>query len=129
MKELRFQKKIFAIIVSTENRCKNSWIYSNTCIIPFSYAASLVGFHLSFKFMSKSKKSLETSLDLAASMKTSVDAMVESLVSNMNYLDNRHRNFNQKKYGRNRCLPHTHVRSHDCNFSFCMDFLHLWWKV
>ena len=64
---------------------------------------------LSFKLMSKSKKTLETSLDLALSIKTSVDAMAEGLVSNMNYLDNRRCNFNQKKYGRNRCLPHTHV--------------------
>ena len=79
-----------------------------------------MGFHLSFKSMSKSKKTLETSLDLAPSMKTSVDAMFEGLVSNMNCLDNRHRNFNQKKYGRNRC--HTHVLLTTVIFPFAWTF-------
>ena len=46
-------------------------------------------------------------LDLLPSFKTSVDARVEGLVSNVGYLENRRRNFTQKKYGRKRCLPRT----------------------
>ena len=37
------------------------------------------------------------------------DAMVQGLVSNVNYVDSRRRNFIQKKYGRNRCLQWAHV--------------------
>ena len=57
--------------------------------------------------MSKSKKTLETSLDLTPSFKTSIDAMVQGLVSNVNNLENQQGNFIQKKYGRNRRLPQT----------------------
>ena len=73
------------------------------------YAMLLPGFLLSLMLMSKSKKTLETSLDLMLSFKTSVDAKVEGLVSNVEYLENRRHNFLQKKYGRKRCLPCTHV--------------------
>ena len=68
------------------------------------YATFLPGLLLSLTLLSKSKKDLETSLDLMSSLKTSVDAMVESLVPNMSYLKNWRHNFFQKKYGRNRYL-------------------------
>ena len=44
------------------------------------------------------------SLDLTPSFKTSVDARVEGLVSNVGYLENRCRNFIRKKYDRKRRL-------------------------
>ena len=59
--------------------------------------------------MSKSKKTLETSFDLTPWFKTSIDAKVAGLVSNVDYLENWRRNFIQKKYGRKRCLARTHV--------------------
>ena len=59
--------------------------------------------------MSKSIKTMETSLDLTVLFKTSTDAWVEGLVSNVDYLENWRRNFIQKKYGRKRRLPRTHV--------------------
>ena len=68
------------------------------------YATFLPGLLLSLTLLSKSKKDLETSLDLMSSLKTSVDAMVESLVPNMSYLENLRHSFIQKKYGRNRYL-------------------------
>ena len=49
------------------------------------------------------------SLDLKPSFKTCVDARVEGLASNVDYLENRRRNFIQKKHGRKRHLPGTHV--------------------
>ena len=58
---------------------------------------------------SKNKKTQEMSLYLMPSFKTSTDARVEGLVSNMDYLENRCRSFVKKKYDRKRCLPHTHV--------------------
>ena len=73
------------------------------------YAASFQGLLLSLTLMPKSKKTLEMSLDLMPSFKTSFDARVEGLVSSVDYLENRHCNFIQKKYGRKRRLPHTHV--------------------
>ena len=72
------------------------------------YANSFQGL-LFLTLMPKSNKTLETSLYLTPSFKTSFDARVEDLVSNVNYLENRHRNFIQKRYGRNRRLPRTHV--------------------
>ena len=75
--------------------------------------------------MSKSIKTLETSLDFAPSLRTSVDARVEGLVSNVDYLENQCRNFIQKEYGRKRRLSRTHFPfSLDCNFSFDTEFLH-----
>ena len=50
---------------------------------------------------------METSLSLTPLLKTSVDARVEGLVSNVDYMENRCRNFIQKKYGRKRRLPRT----------------------
>ena len=53
-----------------------------------SYASSFLGL-LSLTLMPKSKKTLETSLDLTPSFKTSVDTMVEGSLSNVDYLENR----------------------------------------
>ena len=69
------------------------------------YATSFPGLFLSLTLMSKSIKTLETSLDFAPSLRTSVDARVEGLVWNVEYLENRIRNFIQKKYGRKIRLP------------------------
>ena len=84
------------------------------------YATSFLGLLLSLTLMPKSKKTLETSLDLIPLFKTSFDIRVDRLVSNVDYLENQHCNFIQKKYGRNRRLPHTHFFF----FFFCTDFLH-----
>ena len=74
------------------------------------YATSFLGLLLlSLALISKSKKTLETSLDLKPSFKTSADARVEDLVSNVDYLENQYRNFIQNKYGRKRRLPCTLV--------------------
>ena len=67
---------------------------------------------LSLMLMSKSKKALEMSLDLTPLDLTprpplTVDTRVKGLASNVDYLENRCRNFIQKKF----C-------SLDCNFSF-----------
>ena len=59
--------------------------------------------------MLKSKKTLEMSLDLMPSFKTSIDARVEGLVSNMDYLENWRCNFVKKKHDRTRHLLDTHV--------------------
>ena len=74
-----------------------------------AYTTSFPGLLLSLTLMPKSKKTLETRLDLRPSFKTSFDARVKGLASNVDYLENQHHNFIQKKYGRNRCLPRTHV--------------------
>ena len=52
---------------------------------------------------------METSFDLTVLFKASIDAWVEGLVSNVDYLENWRRNFIQKKYGRKRRLPRMHV--------------------
>ena len=56
------------------------------------YATSFMGLLLFLALMSKSKKTLKTSLDLMPSFKTSVDTRVEGLVLNVDYLENRCRN-------------------------------------
>ena len=71
-------------------------------------ATQFLGF-FPLTLMSKRKKTLDTSLDHTPSFKTSVDAMVEGLVSNVGYLENRCHNFIQKKYGRKRRLPCTRL--------------------
>ena len=68
--------------------------------------------------MSKSKKTLKTSLNLTPSFKTSVDARVEGLVSNLDYSKNQRHNFIQKKYGRNRNLQRTQVSFFGLQFFF-----------
>ena len=85
------------------------------------YANSIPGLRLSVMLMPKSKKTLETSLDLTPTFKTSFDVRVEGLVSNVDYLENRHCNFIQKKFGRNRRLPRTQF--------FYTDFLHRSWLL
>ena len=78
---------------------------------------------LSLTLLSKSKKDLETSLDLMSSLKTSVDAMVESLVPNMSYLENwRHNFFKRNMAETDTCCAHLFC-SLDCSFSFCTDSL------
>ena len=57
-------------------------------------------------------------MDLKLSFKTSVDARVEVLVSNVDYLKNRHRNFIQMKYGRKRRLARTDVSFYGLYFFF-----------
>ena len=56
----------------------------------------------------KSKKTIETILDLRPSFKISIDARVEGLISNMDYLENRHHKFIQKRNltDQNICLTH-----------------------
>ena len=73
------------------------------------YATSFWGLLLSLTLMPKSKKTMETSLNLTPLFKTCVDPWVKSLVSNVDYLENRCRNFIQKVYGRKRRLPRTHI--------------------
>ena len=72
--------------------------------------------------MPKSKKTRETSLDLAplfkTSFKTSVDARVVGLNSHVDYLENWRRSFIEKKYDRKRCLPRTHVLFSELQFFF-----------
>ena len=63
------------------------------------YATLFPGLLLSLTLMPKSKKTLETSLDLTPSFKTSVDAKVKGLVFNVDYLENQNRNFIRKNYG------------------------------
>ena len=66
------------------------------------------------------------SLDLRTSFKTSIDRRVKSLVLYVDYLENWYLNFIQKKcWGKDVFSAHTFC-SLDCNFSFCMDFLHCW---
>ena len=59
------------------------------------YATSFLGLLLSLTLMLKSKKILETSLDLLTSFKTSFDTKVEGLDANLDYLENRQRSFSQ----------------------------------
>ena len=73
------------------------------------YVASFPRLLLSLTLMPKSKKTMETSVDLTPSFKTSVDARVKGRVSNVDYLKIRHRNFIRKKYGRKRRLRRTHI--------------------
>ena len=82
------------------------------------YATSFPGLLLSLTLMPKSKKILEPSLNLTPSFKTSVEARVEGLVLNVDYLENRCRNFIQKNYGRKRRLPHTRVSFFGLQFFF-----------
>ena len=71
------------------------------------YATLFPRLLLSLTLMAKSKKTLETSLDLTPSLKTPLEERVESPVSNVDYLENRRRNLIQRKYDRKRHLAHT----------------------
>ena len=73
------------------------------------YATSFPRLLLSLTLIPKSKKTLETILDLTPSFKTSLDARVEGLVSNVDSLENRRRNFIEKRYHRKRNLACTQV--------------------
>ena len=87
------------------------------------YATLFPRLRLSLTLMPKSKKTLETSLNLTPSFKTSVDARVEGLVLNVDYLENCCRNFIQMKCGKKKDVCRVHVPlSLDYNFSFCTDF-------
>ena len=72
--------------------------------------------------MSKSKKALETSLDLTTLFKTSVGIRVEDLVLIVGYLENWHLNFTQKKYGRKRHLLRTYFVLWTVIFLFVRTF-------
>ena len=74
-----------------------------------SYATSFPGLLLTLTLTWKSKMTPGTSLDLTPSFKTSIDARVEGLVSNVDYLENWCHTFIQNKHGRKRRLPRTHV--------------------
>ena len=61
-------------------------------------------------------------MDLTLSFKTTVEARVEGLASNVNYLENRLRNFIQKKCDRIRRLPRTRFVLWTVIFLFVRDF-------
>ena len=84
---------------------------------------------LSLTLIPKSKKTMETSLDLRPSLKTSVYARVEGLVSNVDYLEYRHHNFIQKKYDRKRYLPHTRFVLWTVSFRFVQRLKYLLFRV
>ena len=73
------------------------------------YESSFPRFLLSLMLIPKSQKTLEMSFKHTSSFKTSIDARVQGLVSNVDYLENGCYNFIWKNYGRKRHLPHTHV--------------------
>ena len=62
------------------------------------YATSFTGLLLSLTLLPKNRKTLETILDLTPSFKASIDARVEGLILNLNYLENWCRKFIQKKF-------------------------------
>ena len=88
------------------------------------YATSFPGL-LSLKLMPKSKKTMESSLDLTPSFKTSVDTRVEGLVSNVDYSEH----FIQKKWGRKRGLSRTRFVLWTVIFLFFTGFLLCWWLL
>ena len=94
-----------------------------------SYATSFPGLLLTLTLTWKSKMIPGTSLDLTPSFKTSVDAKVEGLVSNVDYLENWCMLlFKTNMAEKDACCEHTFL-SLDCNFSFCTEFLHRWWLL
>ena len=88
------------------------------------YATSFMGLFLSLTVISRSKKTLEMSLDLTPSFKTSVDARVEGLVSNVDYLENWHRILFKRNSEEKRRLPRTQVSFSGIQFFFLYGFLH-----
>ena len=84
----------------------------------------LPGLLLSLTLMPKSKQTLEMSFNPTPSFKTSVDARIDGLVSNMDYLENRRHNlFKRNMAEKGVCHAHT-FRFLDYNFSFCTKYLH-----
>ena len=81
------------------------------------YATSFPGLSLSLMLMSKSKKTLETSLDLTSLFKTSIDRRVKQ-ASCFDALILFKRSMAEKVI----CCAQT-CSFLDCNFSFCTDFL------
>ena len=92
---------------------------SQFCFSQFRpYATLFLGLVFLLTLKSKSKKTQEMSLDLTPSFKTSVDTRVKGLVLNIDYLENWHCNFIQKKCGKKRCLSCTHVSFFGLKFLF-----------
>ena len=88
------------------------------------YEISFLRLLLSLALIPKSKKTLEMSWDIIPLFKTSLDARVEGLVLNVDYIKNQCYNFIQKKQTE-KDIWHAHTfHSLDHNFSFCTDFLH-----
>ena len=86
------------------------------------YATSFPGLLLTLAFMSKSKTTLETSLNLMPSFKDLRWRKDEGLFSNVNFLENRGSNFIQRNMAvKDVSRTHTFC-SLDCNFSFCTEF-------
>ena len=75
--------------------------------------------------MPKSKKTLETSLNLTPLFKTSLDARVEGLVLNVDYVENRHLNSIKRNMEKNDTWCTHTFRFLDYSFSFCTDFFTL----
>ena len=88
------------------------------------YATSFKGPLLSLTLMSKSKKALETCLDLTPSFKTSIDARVEGLQMQIYKFINFGAVilFKRKKVEKDVCRAQK-FSSLDCNL-FCTDFSH-----
>ena len=70
------------------------------------YATLFLELLLSLILILKSKKILETSLDLTPYFNTSVDARVEGVALNVDSSENRHHNFIQKKYNKEMSAEH-----------------------
>ena len=132
---VRYQKKNYLHLlhnstetsdVQTRHKNNKCWNYLNTCIIPAfflhfkPYSTSFPELLLSLTLMSKGKKTLETSLDLTPLFKTFIQVKVEGLVLNVDYLENLHHNFIQKKYGRKTSSTHT------CFALWSVIFLFVW---
>ena len=97
---------------------------SQLSVVQFGpYATFFLGLLLSLMLMSKRKMILETSLDLKPSFKTSVDARVEDLVSNVDYFKNWRCNFSYNMEQKDVCRAHK-FHSLDLHLSFCTNFLH-----
>ena len=76
----------------------------------------------SLTLMPKSKKTLETSLDLTPSFKTFLDARVEGLFSNVDYLVNRSVILFKRSVTEKDTLRAYKLRSLGCNFFFVRSF-------
>ena len=86
VKTINAVKNINAEFIRTLALCQLSFVQFRP------YTTSFVGL-LSLTLVSKNKKTLETTLNLTPSFKTSVDARVEVLVSNVDFLENQRFNF------------------------------------
>ena len=66
---------------------------SQLSFVQFRPYVTLFPRFLSLTLILKSRKILETGFDLTPLFKTSIDARANGLVSNVDYLENRHHNF------------------------------------